>query len=93
MAEKPPLKNAPDPMAAFREPYDDVPWPTGKDFLPAKYRIEALRAASRIVAGIFANDAGAVARGHPMLDKCQNLTAATFEIAEQFARWLEDGKR
>ena len=43
-------------------------------------RIEALRAASRIVAG-------------PNFQTTIPLVAATFEIAEQFARWLETGKR
>ena len=44
------------------------------------FRIEALRAASRIVVG-------------PNFQTTIPLVAATFEIAEQFARWLEAGER
>ena len=75
-----------DPMKAFKQPYDEIlvdprtpPWPTvAKGY---EFRIEALRAASRIVAGMMAADAALTEGG------------GTVKLAEQFARWLEDGKR
>ena len=53
----------------------------------ALYRIEALRAASRIVAGAAANpEVEMVGRDH--VDG-----SWTLRIAARFARWLETGKR
>ena len=49
------------------------------------YVIEALRAASRVVAGMFnGNFQKTVAGGE---------VTVTLSIAEQFAKWLEDGER
>lgn len=52
-------------------------------------RIEALRAASWIVAGMYAED-------QDFVDNDGNITPAedaTLQVAEQFAKWLETGKR
>ena len=52
-----------------------------------KYRIEALRAASRIVAGICVS-------GSPVFeDKKLLADEVTILIAEQFAKYLETGER
>lgn len=51
----------------------------------AYYRIEALRAASRVVAGV-----------NPTISKPGHhkiILADTIDLAEQFARWLETGER
>ena len=81
-----------DPMKAFKQPYDellvDPRWPTvAKGY---EFRIEALRAASRVVAGIYA---GQDLQDKSFVDFLGNGMASTRELAEQFARWLEDGKR
>lgn len=48
-------------------------------------RIEALRAASRVVAGIYA-------RGGDLEVPLQ-ARVVTLDLAEQFARWIEKGER
>lgn len=53
-----------------------------EDFLPVHYRIEALRAASRIVAGSYASD-----------EIYKDDSKAVLDLAEQFVRWLEKGER
>ena len=65
------------------------PWTTAEDIYKQEIRIEALRAASRIVAGTYAG------KSWPMdgVGKEKNAAFAALELAEQFARWLEDGKR
>ncbi len=70
------------------DPGKGFPWPTVADGY--EHRIEALRAASRIVAGIKASG------GNPknIVTRVDMPSAkATIDIAEQFARWLEDGER
>ena len=56
------------------------------------YRIEALRAASRVVAGIYASDGAETtldaATGQPV-----GAVASTLALAEKFAKWLETGER
>ncbi len=49
-------------------------------------RIEALRAASRVVAGTIANP-------NHRASSLDGLARDTTNIAEQFARWLETGER
>lgn len=51
-------------------------------------RIEALRAASRVVAGIYAGDDDVV-ENHSKTK--MSAEKATVQIAEQFACWLENG--
>ena len=87
------------PVCSLTDPtslQDDVPWPTLENMSDRGYsevniarqlRIEALRAASRIVAGTFM-DAKASERGESM-----NATDATIYVAERFAKWLEMGER
>ena len=48
-------------------------------------RIEALRAASRVVAGLYAGELHKAAAGGEV--------TVTLAVAEQFARWLETGER
>ena len=56
--------------------------------LKPSFRIEALRAASRIVAGKYAGRGEIYAAGMPT-----DGANGTMIIAEQFARWLETGER
>ncbi len=63
-------------MADVKYPYP-IPAPGHE------YRIEALRAASRIVAGVHAGGNRAEMKSND----------AVMGLAEQFARWLEDGER
>ncbi len=78
-----PMCSTPDDLPI--RPGKAVPWPTADDDpeYTAQYRIEALRAASRIMAG--------VASAHPVIPP--ELDAASILLAERFARWLETGKR
>ena len=50
-------------------------------------RIEALRAASRVVAGMYADGKDILANNNSKT----TAEAATIQIAEQFAKWLETG--
>ena len=72
------------------EPDPDKLEPERCETLPPEmslYRIEALRAASRIVAG-------ALAGGNPPSSDMEQATEnTTVRLAEQFAKWLEKGER
>ena len=75
----------------LREVAGKPPWPTAADELlwsREEYRIEVLRAASRIAAGIFAGGQNLEVDG-----KSVGAAPATIDLAEQFARWLEKGER
>ena len=62
------------------------PWPT---IAPGyEFREEALRAASRIVAGMYAGNLAPTVD-----DEHASPGDGTIVMAEEFARWLEDGKR
>ena len=51
-----------------------------------EHRIEALRAASRVVAGIYAGGKHAGDQGEKM-----GAVPVTLEVADAFLGWLEDG--
>ena len=53
-------------------------------------RIEALRAASRVVGGAYSGGKSVVAGEN---DEQSSAGGVTISLAEQFARWLETGDR
>ena len=58
------------------------------------YRIEALRAAARVVAPILSEIMAGHLRNGTVWDGSANqVKATTLVLAEQFARWIETGKR
>ena len=61
------------PVTKIRDPRDEA------------IRIEALRAASRVMAGMYAGNFGKTMAGGEV--------TVTLGIAEQFAKWLEAGER
>ena len=58
--------------------------------MPERRRTEALRAASRIVAGSLMNEDLAPPKA---LEDQKTAADATLHVAEQFDRWLETGER
>ena len=58
----------------------------------AIYRIEALRAASGIVAGIYSS-VGIFNRPTKEFETLGGTANGTLQLAEQFAKWLETGER
>ena len=71
------------------------PWPTAEDVYKREIRIEALRAASRIVAGAFSSNKSVFNRMDFLDDDGKKITSCEWVLlaAEQFARWLATGER
>ena len=57
------------------------------------YRIEALRAASRVVAGALAGGEGITLHFGECAQLVRDADGATVKLAEYLARWLETGER
>ena len=80
------VETAPGHLAKIANPL--IVTETAPDY-SRENRIEALRAASRIVAGIYSNEK-VIKDNTP---GAENVDDVTLAIAEQFAKWLETGER